>query len=422
MRRNTAIALFLVFAVLLVGLYFASPVIFHAHETAQINTLPSISKSLSSKAWVCPMHPEISQDHPGICPICGMKLVESNTAEMHEHGIHVDNATLQRLGVRLARVTQGVIGEEIQTYGNVAIAENSTFSVQPKYEGWIKRLYVHAVGDKVRAGQVLYEIYSPELVTRQRTYLSNIERRKQLLQTIPTTPDTESEYVMEMAMDAAEDRKKLHVEEGVSVESIKSIEEKKQASDIVQIVSEHSGVVSQINVKEGGFVGQANPILVLSDTSKVWVDIVLYPNQIGLVSSGDAVTIKDSTGRVFRSRLGIINPLANGNKVYARVELGNIDHHLRPGTFTDVTITSRPHEALLLPRSAVMYTGQGSMVMLSRGDGHFLPVAVETGSEQGEWVEIVDGLQTGSEVALNGQFLLDSAASMGAMMERMRTN
>lgn len=421
-RKQIAVSVLLIAVALLALFLVARPQLINSHEAAHANALPSFNKTTQSKIWVCPMHPEISQDHPGTCPICGMKLVEAGSSEMHEHGVQVDTATQQRLGVRLARVKQGVIAQDIQTYGNVVVAENATFSVQPKYEGWIKKLYVHSVGEKVKAGQVLYEIYSPELINRQRTYLSSIDRRKQLLQTIPTTASTESDYVMELTMDAEKDRVKLHQEEGLSVESIKTIEEKKMASDVVQIVAERSGVVSQINVKEGSFASQGNSILVLADTSKVWVDIVLYPDQVVQVKVGDAVTITDPTGHRILSKISLINPLANSNKIVARIELDNTRYPLRPGTFADVSIQAQPHEAMLLPRAAVIYTGHGKMVMLSRGEGHFLPVPVETGVESGDWVEIIDGIQNESEVVINGQFLLDSAASMSATTERMRSN
>jgi membrane fusion protein, copper/silver efflux system len=421
-RKQVAISVALIVAVILVSCFFARPSILRWNEAKHVAALPQINDSGQHKYWVCPMHPEISQDHPGTCPICGMKLVESGAAEMHLHGIQVDSATAQRIGVRLARIKQEVIGQAVQTYGNVVIAENKSFSVQPKYEGWIKKLYVHAAGEEVKAGQVLYEIYSPDLITRQRTYLSSIERRKQLLQTIQTTPDTENDYVMEMAMDAANDRVKLNQEEGVSVESIKTIEEKKQASDVVQIVAERSGVVSQINVKEGSYVMPSNSILVLADISKVWLDVVLYPDQVAQVKRGDEVTIRNVAGQEIHSSLNFINPLANSNKVIARAALDNTHHQLRPGTFVDVSIQTQPHKALVLPRSAVIYTGQGNMVILSRGDGHFLPVPVTTGVENGDWVEIVDGLQEDAEVAVNGQFLLDSASSISAASERMHSH
>lgn len=421
-RKQVAVSVALIVAVVLVSFLFVRPPISHGNETKQVSALPQINEAGPHKYWVCPMHPEISQDHPGTCPICGMKLVESGTPDMHLHGIQVDSATVQRMGIRLVRIRQGNIGQAIETYGNVVVAENKAFSVHPKYEGWIKKLYVHAAGEKIKAGQVLYEIYSPDLVTRQRTYLSSIERRKQVLQTIQTTSDTENDYVMEMAMDAANDRLKLNQEEGVSVESIKTIEERKQASDVVQIVAERSGVVSQINVKEGSFVMPSNPVLVLADVSTVWVDIALYPDQAAQVKRGDEVTIRDAAGQDIHSSLNFISPLANNNRIAARAILDNAHGHLRPGTFADVTIRIQPHKALVLPRAAVLYTGHGSMVMLSRGEGHFLPVPVTTGVESGDWVEIVDGLQEDAEVAVNGQFLLDSASSINAASERMHSN
>lgn len=417
-RRQIALTISVISAALLVLFLFVLPSKPLRHETAQVE-LPPISQSSQNKIWVCPMHPEISQGHPGTCPICGMKLVESGATGMHEHGIQVDNATVQRLGIRLARIQQAVIGQGIQTYGNVVAAENAVFNVQSKYEGWIKKLYVHSPGETVKAGQVLYEIYSPDLITRQRTYLSGIERRKQFLQTIQTTPDTENDYVMEMTMDGDNDRVKLHQEDGISIESIQHIEERKQASDVVQIVAANSGVVTQINAKEGGMVGPTEVMMRLADISKVWIDIPLYPDQVDLVHTGDPVTLNVAGHPGLQARIDFISPLAEGNKARARIYLDNRSYHLRPGAFVDASIRTQPHTALILPRSAIIYSPQGNMVMLSRGEGHFLPMHIETGVEEGEQVELLEGLREGSEVAVNGQFLLDSAASMSAASERM---
>lgn len=420
MKRKRAAAIAAMMAALLASLVVAPPN--SLCRAASADTLPQAgSMPANYRYWVCPMHPEIVQDHPGTCPICGMKLVSKQAAEMHEHGIRVDSSTVQRLGVRLARVGHGVIGQGVQTYANVVAAEDANYAVQSKYEGWIRKLRVHAVGERVRAGQVLYEIYSPELITRQRTYLSSIERRKQLLQTIPTTADTENDYVMEMAMDAANDRARLHNEEGVSVEDILDIERSKQAKDVVRIVAPRSGVVTRIDVKEGSLVMAATVLMTLSDTSRVWLDIPLYPDQAGLVGVGDPLTVMLDGGRTLEARVDFVSPLAEGNKVLARAYLDNRRRQLRPGSFASVTIRTQPHEALLLPRSAIIYGAQGKRVMLSRGDGHFLPVPVQTGAEEGDQVELLDGLREGAEVAVNGQFLLDAAASLSAAAGRLGT-
>lgn len=416
-KRNSLVAALLVIAITTYLLYQQVPSLLSGARSAALQ--PALSQAQQEETFICPMHPEVSQHHPGTCPICGMKLVPSDQHEAHEHGVHVDNATIQTLGVRLASVTKSALGQDLQAYGNIVVDERTLYNVHTKYEGWIKKLYVHSVGERIKAGQVLYEIYSPDLIARERSYISNIDRRKQLLQTINTTPATESEYVMDLAMDAAKDRSKLHVEEGVSIETIQEMENTKQAPDVAKIVAGVSGVVTQLNVREGTFVPSATTLLTLADTAKAWVDIPLYPDQMALVNVGDPVTIRAPNGETIDAKLDFISPLADNNKVRARVYIDNTRFRLRPGAFADVTIKARPHQALALPQSAILHTAQGDTVMLCLGEGHFVPVPVETGVEDGERVEIVSGLKEGAEVAINGQFLLDAASSMNAAAERM---
>lgn len=376
----------------------------------------------SKKIYICPMHPEIVQEHPGTCPICGMKLVEGKEGQAHEHGIQADHVTLQRLGVRLVSVTRASLGQELRTYGNVLADERKLYQIYPRYDGWVRKLHVHAVGERVQEGQVIYEIYSPDLINRERLYIGNVEKRKQLLKTIPTTADTENEYVMELAMDEAKDRSRLHVEEGLSTETIQTLEEKREVADIAQIVAARSGVVTQLNVREGGFASAAAPIMTLSDVARVWIDLPLYPDQAAMVQAGDPVSVRAPDGQLIQGKLDFISPLAENNKIHARVYLDNTPYHLKPGSYADVTIMAHAHPARMLPRSAIIYTAQGNRVMLSRGEGSFLPVPVETGAESGDYVEIVSGLREGAEVAVNGQFLLDASASMQAASERMHAH
>lgn len=406
-------------AVLVLAAAAAAAVVYYYSSRPAHPDLSAQAVPADHRNWVCPMHPEIVQDHPGTCPICGMKLVEEKGVEHHDHGIQVDNATVQRLGIRLASVRRATIGHEILAYGNIVADENATYTVHTRYDGWIRKLHVHSVGERVKAEQVLYEIYSPDLIARERTYLASADRRKQLLQTIPTTAATESDYVMDLTMDAANDRLRFHVDEGVSLETIQQIENSKQPVDIVKIATLHSGVITQINVREGTFVSASMPLITLADVSRIWVDVTLFPEQAAMVKTGDPATVRLPEGQPVQARLDFVAQSAENNRVRARVYLDNVNLHLRPGTYADVSIAAQPHDALVLPRSAILYTARGNMVMLSRGNGHFLPVPVVTGSESGDSVEIVSGLKEGAAVAVNGQFLLDAASSMNAAAERM---
>ncbi|MGC2457643.1 MAG: efflux RND transporter periplasmic adaptor subunit [Gallionellaceae bacterium] len=383
-------------------------------------TLPTINKPGYGKVWVCPMHPEIMQDHPGKCPICGMDLVQSGNHAGHDHSIQVDTATIQKLGVRLALVKMSSISGEINTYGNVMADGNAVYNIYSKFDGWIRKSYIHEVGQKIGQGQVIYEIYSPELLLQQKEFIQFIDRRNQIMESVGDSRFKEDDYVMNLLQEFARARTRFLFED-IGFDTVQTIEDSKQPVEVVKILAAESGVVAQINAREGSFVTPKATLFTLADVSRVWVDVALYPDQVPLARVGDEVVVRETDRHVEKARLAFISPVAENNMVRARIVLNNAGNHLRPGTFADVTIHVQPHEALVLPRSAVSYTGEGNMAMLSRGEGHFLPVHVETGIESGDNVEIVDGLREGAEVAVNGQFLLDAASSMNAAAERLHS-
>lgn len=389
-------------------------------------SLPSINPAGQGKVWVCPMHPEIMQDHPGTCPICGMELVESNNPSAHDHSIHVDSASIQKLGVRLASVKKSPISQEIRAYGNVTVDEAKLYNVHSKFDGWIKKSYIYSVGQRIEKGQVIYEIYSPELIMQQKEYLKFVVRRNQILQTMGDVTLQENEYVMDLLMELSKERTKFLYED-IGTETIQQLEDSRQAVEVVKILAGESGVVTQINARAGSFATPSATLFTLANVSRVWVAVTLYPDQASLVKNGDDVTITGPDGpgsgkQAIKAKFDFVNPVAENNKISARVAIDNSQLHLRPGSFVDVTIHAQPREALVVPSSAVLRSGQGDVVMLHRGEGHFLPVYVETGIENGELTEITDGIQQGAEVAVNGQFLLDSAASMSAAVERMQSH
>lgn len=378
----------------------------------------------AKKLWVCPMHPHILQDHPGSCPICGMDLVEASGA--HEHGgegAPIDAASLQRLGVRLASAELRTLSHEVQTYGNVAIDETSMFNVSPKIEGWVRKLHVNAVGQQVRAGQVLYEIYSPEMVQRQREYIELLQRRDQLLQSMTELSGQNAQVAASLARERIRTREKFAYAD-VNDKILEEIEKTRRTVDIVVVRAPKTGFVTQIGAREGSYVTPMVNLLSLADTSKVWIDIVLYPDQLAWIKEGDEVTVKlpHSDQPEIKGRLKFTSPsIDNATRTMrARLVLNNAHQLLHPGAFVDVIITTQPHQALTLPRSAVMRTGKGNRVMLTRGDGHFIPIPVETGIESGDLIEITDGIQEGAQVAVNGQFLLDAAASLSDSAQRMQ--
>jgi Cu(I)/Ag(I) efflux system membrane fusion protein len=382
------------------------------------SALPRINPPGQGKLWVCPMHPEIMQDHPGTCPICGMDLVEAKNHGGHEHGVHVDTASIQKLGVRLAKVAEMPLGQDIPSYGIVAAEGSGLYNIHSFFDGLIKKSYIHSVGQHIKKGQAIYEIYSPELIMQQKDYLKFIERRNQIMQTVGDARISENMYVMDLLRDLSVERTKF-LYENIGLDTVQQMEDDKTPVQVVKILAAESGVVTQINAREGTYAMPATTLFTLANVSGVWVDIALYPDQAVRVKSGDGVTVKTSDGQSIDTVLDFISPVAENNKVNVRATLDNSKLHLRPGSYVDALIHAQPHKALALPRGAVMHGGDVDRVMLARGDGHFLPVPVTTGIESGDWVEITDGLQEGAEVAVNGQFLLDAAASLSDAAERM---
>jgi len=381
----------------------------------------------AGKVWVCPMHPHILQDHPGSCPICGMDLVEMAGGAGHRGGdaMQVDTALQQRIGVRLATVTPRRLSRDVHAYGTVAVDEGSLHAVNSSVDGWISKLHVSAVGQRVAAGQLLYEIYSPELVQRQREYIELLQRRDQLLESGDGLYGQAAQLAASLARERIWTREKLAYS-GISTRTLDQIERTYRTIDQVPVYASQAGYVTQFGAREGAYVTPMTTLLSLADNTIVWIDIALYPDQLEWIREGDEVKVlsPDPDQPPLEGRLTFAMPTVDTatRTVRARLSVNNAGRSLRPGQFVDVVITARPRNVLAVPSSAVIRTGRGERVMLAREGGHFMPVPVATGIETADYTEIIDGLQEGAQVAVSGQFLLDAAASMNDSMRRMQSS
>jgi len=405
----------------------------------QIAADDKTSAKPAKKLWVCPMHPQVIRDQPGeLCPICGMDLVEMEPPSAHQpghsHGVNIDTASQQRLGVRLATAEWQTLSQDIHAYGNVIADESLVFNLSSKLEGVIKKLHVTSAGQQVEEGQVIYEIYSPELLKTQFEYVDLIKEKDRLMvpmnaEDAHTNPDyamTESE-MMEIQMNAK--KRNLYTEKFQYLDVGHLIEELNTSyrpREVIEVRAPQSGFVTKIEVREGSAIKPMDSLFSFTNLSRVWVDVPLFPDQLAWVKDGDKVTLKlpQSGTPEIKTRLKFISPMVDSatRTVQARLSVDNAKNQLLIGSFLDVIIHAKPHKALAVPRTAVMRTGKGDWVMLAEGGGHFSPVKVKTGIETTDSIEITDGLQAGDQVAVNGQFLLDAAASMSDAAQRMHSN
>lgn len=376
--------------------------------------------------YTCPMHPQILQDHPGNCPICNMTLVKvaSKTASEQSDMVHVNTIAQQQIGVILTTATVSNIAHSVHAFANLTADESKVVSVNPKVEGWLRKVAIQGVGQPIRQGQVLYEIYSPELQQRQREYIDLLTRKDGLLGDSMTVVSSNSAMIGSLAKEKFRARARL-LSADMSEELINLLEQSRRVQDVVAVRAEHSGTVTALNVHEGNFVNPMQQICTYAGTETVWAEVSLYPDQLNLVKNGDPITVRSSldSALIEHARVALntvqVDPVSRTAKL--RFALKNDRGMFRPGTYAEVTIEAAKRKALQIPRDAVIRTGHGDFVVVAEAGNHFRRAKVTRGMESAENVVILAGLSQGDRVVANGQFLLDGAASMQALQARLES-
>ena len=400
----------------------------YGHAVAKPAAAPM---DVSQAQYTCPMHPQVLQDHPGNCPICNMNLVRKQRGEspaphdaMHAAmqampesmpaTVHIDPATQQRMGVQLATASMTDMARTVRAFATLSADESTTVAVNPKVEGWLRRLNVQGVGQPVRRGQVLYEIYSPELQQRQREYIDLLARKDGLLGDSMTIVSSNAAMVGSLSKEKFRARDRL-IAADLSNDLVDQIEKTRRIIDVVPVRAARDGVVTQLGMHEGSYVNPMQQILAYADYGTVWAEVTLYPDQLEWVRAGDTVTFRSGLDKsiVQRAKVDLntlqIDPQTRTARL--RMALHNAGVAFRPGAFAEVEILSARQRSLAVPRDAVIRTGHGEFVVLSDGD-HFHRMPVKTGVASEDMVAITQGLKEGDRVAVNGQFLLDGALAM----------
>lgn len=408
------------------------------------------SKAASKQAYVCPMHPHIVQGAPGTCPICGMDLTALKEAgQAGASQVHIDSATQQKLGVRLARAELATLTHDIATYGTLVSDEGAVQRITPNIGGVLTRLYVNRPGQRVARGGVLYELSSQEALDLQYEYIDILRRG------IPATQMAEArraqnrilidqareqgeaeraqaersvrqseEQLLSILQPMKRDRARVGLQLsqiGFSPAMLKRIAQSGEAMALIPMRARQDCVVQAVLAQPGMRVEAMSEILRCVDPSRTQLEVVLYPDQIAWVSEGDAVSVEFEAGRTLRTRMSELHPLLDesGRTLRVRIPLAP-GHGALLGGYARVTLHTAPRRVLSVPKSALMRSGRGDYVMRALDHGHFMPVKVLTGIETDERVAIREGLEAGDQVAVNGHFLIDAAASLADAAQRMR--
>ena len=379
--------------------------------------------------WRAPMDPTYTSDRPGKSPM-GMDLVPVYADEMAadeeeaqvtvEGAVRVSRNFLQNFAVRTTPARRGTLPVSIRTVGILAHNEERMVSVQTKYEGWIERASVNNVGETVERGDVLFEIYSPQLVTTQREFLGAMEYVGRL------RDGSAYPEAVERAQSLLEAARERLLYWDMTGKQIDELAESGTVTRTVRIFAPASGfIVDKMgDSMEGMRLSPGMTILKIADHTTLWAETEFYEDDLRHVGVGQTVRIGADAfpGRDWSGRILFFRPAVNPQTrtLTAFVEVANTDLRLRPMMYVNVTArTSGAAEAVIVPSEAVLHSGTRAVVIVARGGGLFEPREVLLGTESEGMQEVASGLAEGETVVVSSQFLIDSDANLKAAISQL---
>lgn len=365
----------------------------HAHEAGTL--------------WTCSMHPQIKMEESGSCPICGMELIpiadKKDNSEISADAVVLSASAMKIAEVETTLIKKSAPFKEVVLPGMVKADERRIKELTAHFPGRIEKLFVNFTGQKVRKGQTLATIFSPELVTAQKELFEALKYKE-------SNPQFHT---------SARNKLKLWL---FTDQQIDSIEESGEVQFYFKILSPAAGTVTKRNIAQGDHVMEGMSMFQIIDLSHVWIEFDAYESDIPWIKMGSNVniTLKSIPGKIFKNRITFIDPVLNGNTrtTIIRTELDNKSGKLRPGMFAQASIQSmlsNKDNVVMVPKSAVLWTGKKAVVYIKEDHGetyafHYREITL--GEDTGTQYVVVDGLMEGEFVVTNGAFKIDAAAQL----------
>lgn len=369
--------------------------------------------------WRAPMDPTYISDQPGKSPM-GMDLVPVYEGE--EPGasgtIAVNAATIQSIGVRTTAVKRQPFYRIIRTVGHLDYDEEKLSVVNLKFPGWIEKLYVDRTGDLVRKGQPLFSIYSPDLVATQQEYLLALENQHNLQSTLVADIREGARSLLSAS------RQRLEYWD-ISEKQIEQLEQSGEITKTLTIYSPATGAVIHKNAFEGSYVKAGIDQYRIADLSTIWVYAHIFEYELPWIKVGQEVEMDLSyiPGKKFIGRIDYVYPYLDQKTrdIKIRLVFDNPRLELKPQMYANVRIESRvDEEALVIPTEGIIRTGTRNLVFISLGEGKFAPREITIGAEgENGMVNVLAGLNEGETIVTSAQFLLDSESRLREAIQKM---
>ena len=453
-------AKFLLFIPLLLAVAVAALLLLagcgHSHDSS--------SAAQEQQLYTCGMHPQVVQDKPGNCPICGMKLTpirkqaiaataspaasgerrikyykstmipgevrqtpgkhsmgmdmvpvyEEEAAAGESSAIAIDPVTIQNMGIRTATVTRGPLRRIIRTIGTIDYDETALADVTTKFKGWIEKLHANATGTLVMRGDPLFEIYSPELYSAEVEYVLSLGGSSPTSATNTPARDSvqTSAFTKLKYFDVSEDQ-------------ISELERTRQPRKTIRVNAPIDGFVIEKMAVAGQMVDPGMKLYRLADLGTVWVQAQIYEQDLVYIKLGQEATVTLSyfPDREFRGRVTYVYPNVDEKTRTARVrmEFHNPGYFLKPGMFAQVQVVSELEpSALLVPDMSILRSGEKNTVFVALDGGKFEPRIVTIGPQvENDNYQVLSGLSEGDRIVTSGQFMLDSESQLREAIQKM---
>ena len=352
--------------------------------------------------YTCSMDPQVVEYKPGKCPICKMDLtpVKKKIGESKDE-LQLSEQQIQLGNVQTDTIRNGTIGDQLVLTATLNFDQMKTTSVSSRVMGRVERLYYKNLGDYVKKGSALYEIYSEDLNNAKQEYILVLDKKKVFA--------AESVIDFDQLIQSARNKLLLW---GLSEAQIAELTQSKKATPTTIFYSTAGGYITQLDIREGDYVMEGGTIVKLADLSTLWAEAQVYTSQMAEINSSSMATVQfpDFDNREIKGRIEFVNPEINPDTRInlIRISIPNPGNQLKPGMPAYVLLKSPQRKSLTLPIDAVIRDGKGATVWVQTGKNTFKSVMVQAGLESGDRIEIKSGLKEGDIVVLTGAYLLHS--------------
>ena len=352
--------------------------------------------------YTCSMDPQVVEYKPGKCPICHMELTQvKKSSGENKDEILLSEQQVELGNIKTDTIRNGTIGDQLVLTATLNFDQVKANAVSSRVMGRVEKLYFKNLGDYVKRGAALYDLYSEELNNAKQEYLLALEQKKSFA--------NETAIDFDQLLRSAKNKLLLW---GMNETQIEELTNNKKATPTTTFYSTAAGYITQLDIREGDYIMEGGTIVKLADLSTLWAEAQVYTSQLAEVDRSSVATVQlpDFDGKEIKGRIEFVNPEINPDTRInlIRVSIPNNGNQLKPGMPAYVILKSRQRNSLTLPIDAVIRDGKGATVWIKTGTHSYKNKMVQVGLESDDRIEIKSGLSAGDAVVISGAYLLQS--------------